>query len=75
MPPGMIDTVLPSTALALREAVPGVTAAAVTEGAHGLGVRGGTVGRARQILRGKGVEEIADGGHGSSPGMRELMRW
>jgi hypothetical protein len=37
-------------------------------------VRGGEGGIALQILGRKGVEDVAEGGHGRSPCMREFMR-
>ena len=56
---GMLNAVLPATVLALIEAVPVVSAAAVLDGADGLLVRGGQVGIALKILRSVSVEDIA----------------
>jgi hypothetical protein len=39
-----------------------------------LAVRGGEGRITRQVLWGKGGEDIAEGGHGRSPCMRALMR-
>jgi hypothetical protein len=74
VPTGMVDAVLPSTAWALRETVPVVSAAAVLDGADDLAVRGGEVGRALQVCWRKGGEDSAQGDHGSRPCMRALRR-
>ena len=71
---GTIDAVLCPTALALREAVAVMSALALLDGTDGLAVRGGEVGITRKVLWRKGGEDIADGGHGRSPCMRELIR-
>jgi hypothetical protein len=71
---GMIHTVLALTVWTLIEAVAVVSAVAVLDGTEDLAVRKGQVGVALQILRGKGGEDIAEGGHGSSPCMRVLRR-
>ena len=68
---GMRDAVGPPTALALREALSVVSAAAMADGADDLAVRGGEGGRTLQGLWRKGGEDIAEGGHGRSPCMRE----
>src|SRR6266508_1568738 len=69
---GMMDAVLPSTVLALREAVAVMAAWAMLHGANDLAGWGGESGRALQGLRGQGVEDSADGGHGRSPCLRAL---
>ena len=71
---GMMDTVVFATALALGEAVAVMPTAAVLDGADDLVVRGGEGGRARKVLWGEGVEEIADGRHTWNPRMRASMR-
>jgi hypothetical protein len=71
---GMMDAVVPPTALALREAMAVVSAAASADGADDLAVRGGEGGITLQGLWHKGVEEIAEGGHSRSPCMRALRR-
>jgi len=71
---GMIDAVVLATTLALREAVAVVSALALLDGADDLAVRGGEGGIALQILWRKGVEDVAEGGHGRSPCMREFRR-
>jgi hypothetical protein len=68
---GMIDAVLLATALALLEAVSIVSALALLDGVDDFAVRGGEGGIALQILGRKGVEDVAEGGHGRSPCMRE----
>jgi hypothetical protein len=72
---GMIDTVVFAAALALVEAAAVMPTAAVLDGADDLVVRGGEVGIARKVLRGEGVEDIADGRHAWNPRMSASMRW
>ena len=72
---GMIDAVVFATALALVEAVAVMPAAAVLDGADDLLVRGREVGIALKVLRGEGVEDIADGSHDWNPRMSASMRW
>ena len=72
---GMMDAVVFATALALREAVAVMSAAAVLDGADGLVVRGGQVRRALKILWRKGGEDIPDGSHDWNPCMSASMRW
>ncbi len=50
MATGMLDTGVPRTALALREAMSVVAAAAIADGADDLAVRGGEGGRTLQGL-------------------------
>ena len=71
---GMLDAVVLPAALALIEAVAVMSALALLDGTDGLAVRGGEVGITRKVLWRKGGEDIADGGHGRSPCMSELMR-
>jgi hypothetical protein len=71
---GMMDAVLPPTALALREAVAIVPALALLESADDLAVRGGEVGIVLQVLWGEGIEDVTQGGHGRRPCMRALRR-
>ena len=71
---GMIDVVFFPTALALRAAVSIVSAAAILDGADDLTVHGGEHGIALKVLGRKGGEDVAEGGHGRSPCMRELRR-
>jgi hypothetical protein len=71
---GMMDAVVPPTALALREAMAVVSAAASADGADDLAVRGGEGGITLQGLWHKGGEEIAEGGQSRSPCMRALRR-
>ena len=71
---GMIDAVLPSTVLALREAVPIMPALARLDSADDLAVCEGQLGVALQVFWSKGGKEIAQGGHGRSPCMRALRR-
>jgi hypothetical protein len=71
---GMMDAVLPPTALALREAVAIVPAWAMLESADDLAVRGGEVGIGLQGLWGEGIEDVTQGGHGRRPCMRALRR-
>jgi hypothetical protein len=71
---GMVDAVLSPTVGALIEAVAVRAALALLDGTDGLAVRGGEVGVALQVLRGKRREDIAEGGHGRSPCMRALRR-
>ena len=75
MATGMIATVVLATAVALVEAVAVMPAAAVLDGADDLVVRGGEVGIALKVLRGAGVEDIADGSHAWNPRMSASMRW
>jgi hypothetical protein len=74
MATGMIDAVLPSTVLALREAMAVVAALALSDGTNSLVVGGGQVGLALKVFWGKGGEDIAAGGHGRSPCMRACRR-
>ena len=71
---GMMDAVVPPTALALREAVAVMAALALLDGADDLAVCGGEVGIALQVFWRKGGEDLAEGGHGRSPCMRALRR-
>jgi len=71
---GMIDTVLPPTVLALREAVPVMAALALLDGTDDLAMRHGEVRGALQVLGRKGGEDIAKGGHDRRPCMRALRR-
>jgi hypothetical protein len=71
---GMIDTVLAFTARALREAVAVMAALAISDSADGCAVRGGEGGGAFQIFWRKGVQDVAEGGHGRSPCRRVLRR-
>ena len=71
---GMMDAVLPPTALALREAVALVPTLALWDGIDDLSVRGGEVGIALQGLWCAGIEDIAQGAHGRRPCMRALRR-
>ena len=61
---GMIDAVFCSAALALIEAMAIVSATAMADGVDDLAVRGGQLRIARQVLWGKGVEDVTQGGHG-----------
>ena len=74
MATGMMDAVVPPTAVALREAMAVVAAAAVLDGADDLAGRGGERGRTRKGLWRTGGEDLAAGGHGRSPCMRALRR-
>jgi hypothetical protein len=71
---GMIDAVVFPTACALGEAVSVVAALTVLDGADDLAVREGEVGVPLKVFWRKGGEDIAEGGHGRSPCMRELRR-
>jgi hypothetical protein len=71
---GMIDAVVPSTIVALREARSVMATLARSDSADGCAVRGGEVGRARKVCWRKGGKDIAEGGHGRSPCMRALRR-
>jgi hypothetical protein len=71
---GMRDAVLFLTVWALIKAMAIGAAAAVLDGADDFAVHEGEVGVTLQILRGKGGEDVAEGGHGSSPCMRVLRR-
>ena len=62
---GMMDAVVSPTAWALGEAVAIVPTLAMLDGIDDLAVRGGEVGRALQVLRGKSVANIAEGGQDS----------
>ncbi len=70
----VMDAVLFATALALIEAVPVESTAAMLDGVDGLLVRVWQIGIALKVLWSKGVEDIGDGGHQESPCMRELRR-
>src|SRR5215471_3171492 len=61
MATGMMDAVLPSTVLALIEAMAVVAALVLSDGADGLVVGGGEVRRALKVFWRKGVEDIAEG--------------
>ena len=65
---------LPPTGGALIQAVAVVAALAVLDGTDDLTVGEGQMGVARQILGGKGGEDVAEGDHGRSPCMRALIR-
>ena len=71
---GMLDAVVPPTALALREALSVVSAAAVLDGADDRAGCGGEVGRALQVCWRNGVQDSAVGGHGRRPCLRALRR-
>ena len=71
---GMIDTVLATTVGALIEAMAIRAALALLEGRDGLAVRGGQVGIALQVFWCTSRDDIAEGRHGRSPCMSELMR-
>ena len=71
---GMMDAVLPPTAVARREAVALGPAVALLESADDLAGRGGEVGRVLQVLWGAGIEDGTQGGHGRRPCMRALRR-
>ncbi len=71
----VMDAGLCATAVARREAVAVMAATAGLEGADGLVVRGGEVGRARKVLGREGVEESADGGQDWKPRRRASLRW
>ncbi len=75
MAPGMMDTVVFATAVALGEAVAVMPAAAVLDGADDRVVRGGEGGRARQGLRGEGVEDSAEGRQAWQPRLSASRRW
>ena len=60
---GMIDAVVSPTALALIEAVPVLSAAAVLDGADDLAVCEGQLGVALQVFWSKGGADLAEGGH------------
>lgn len=70
----MIDAVLAAAVWTLIEAMSVVTALAVLDGAQGLSVRDGQMGKVLQVFRRKGAHDIAEGGHEESPCMRELIR-
>jgi hypothetical protein len=71
---GMVDTGLFATALALRQAVSRVTALTVLHGTAGLSVRQGQMGVACEICWRVSLAEVAHGGQGRRPGMREWRR-
>ena len=71
---GMLDAVVFPAVLALREAMAVSAALARLDGADGLAVRDGEVGLALKVYWRKGGEEITEGGHGRSPGLRALRR-
>jgi hypothetical protein len=71
---GMVDAVLPATALARRETGSGMSAAAGLDGAEGLVVGRGQRGITLKILWHNGVENIADGSQKVSPRITALMR-
>jgi hypothetical protein len=66
MATGVLDRVLSPTALALREAVTVMSAAAVLDGTDDLAVRSGELGIALQVCWGKRRADIAEGGHDRS---------
>lgn len=74
VPTGMSDARVPSTVLALREAVAVSAAWALWDGADALPVGGGECGRALKILWSEGGEEITQGRPGKSPCMRVWRR-
>lgn len=71
---GGMDAGLCATAVALREALAGVSTAAMADGADDRAVHGGEGRRTRQGLWRKGGEEIAERRHGRSPCMRAVLR-
>jgi hypothetical protein len=71
---GMLDTVVPPTVVALREALAVRAALARLAGTEDLTVRRGEVGRALQGFWRQGGAEIAPGGHGSRPCLRAVRR-
>ena len=71
---GMLDTVVPPTVVAVREAVTVMAALARWEGAEDLAVRKREVGRALQGLGRQGGEDVAEGGHSRSPCLRAFRR-
>jgi hypothetical protein len=71
---GVVDAVLPATALAVIEAVSIVSALAVLNGTNGLVVGERQMGIALEVLWRVGLADVADGGHEASPCMRALMR-
>jgi len=71
---GMLDVVFCPAAWALIEALSVVSAAAMLDGADDLAVQGWEVGIVFKVFWRKGVEDLAQGGHGKSPCIRELMR-
>jgi hypothetical protein len=71
---GVVDAVLPATAVALIETVSIMAALAVLNGTHGLVVEERQMGIAREVFWRIGLEDVADGGHEASPCLRELMR-
>jgi len=70
----VMDAVVCATALALREAVPVASTAAMVDGVDGLVVRVWQIGIALKVLWSTGVEDSGDGGHQESPCMRALRR-
>jgi hypothetical protein len=71
---GMIDTVVCPAALALLEAMAIMAALALLDGTDDFAVCSGKVGVALQVCWRASGENLAQGGHGSSPGMRALRR-
>jgi hypothetical protein len=71
---GMLDAMVFPAALALRETMAVMSAAAVLDGADDLAVCGGEVGIALQVLGREGGADLAEGGHGRSPCMRAVRR-
>ena len=71
---GMMDAVLPPTAVALREAGAIVPALALLDSADALAVRGGEVGIALQGLWCEGLADVTQGRHGRRPYMKAWRR-
>jgi hypothetical protein len=72
---GMIDTVVCPTVLALIEAMAVMAALALLDGTDDFTVGGGQVRAALKVCwREGGDENLAQGGHGSSPCMRAVRR-
>jgi hypothetical protein len=63
---GMVHVMLPSTRVALIEAVPIVAAVALLDGTEDLAVGEGQLGVALQVLGSKGGADLAEGGHDRS---------
>jgi len=74
MATGMLDAMVCPAALALRETMAVMAAAAVLDGADDLAVCGGEMGIALQVLGREGGADLTEGGHGRSPCMRALRR-
>ena len=74
MATGMLDAMVFPAALALRETLSVVSAAAMAESADDLAVCEGQMGGALQVRWRTGGADLAEGGHGSSPCMRALRR-